>query len=89
MKMNTYDVEVTDTFGGEANYSWAQRFRVHAQSMRGAITKVSRYMGTQGRLRKVMDTGDLVRHDVQGAAVCVFTMGYNEQDPLFRRAVQL
>jgi len=23
--MNTYDVEYTDTFGGEANYSWVRR----------------------------------------------------------------
>lgn len=23
--MNTYDVEYTDTFGGEANYSWVNR----------------------------------------------------------------
>lgn len=26
--MNTYDIEVTDTFGGEANYSWVRRYRV-------------------------------------------------------------
>lgn len=26
--MNTYDVELTDTFGGEANYSWVKRQRV-------------------------------------------------------------
>jgi len=89
MKLNTYDVEITDTFGGEANYSWAQRFRVHARSPRGAIIKVSRYAGLQGRLRRVLDTGDLVRHDVQGAAVCVFTMAHNEHDSLYSKAVEL
>ena len=26
--MNTYSVELTDTFGGEANYSWANRSSV-------------------------------------------------------------
>lgn len=25
---NLYDVEYTDTFGGEANYCWVQRYRV-------------------------------------------------------------
>lgn len=25
MTYNTYDVELTDTFGGEANYSWVRR----------------------------------------------------------------
>lgn len=27
--MNTYDVEYTDTFGGEANYCWVKRATVH------------------------------------------------------------
>jgi len=26
--VNTYDVELTDTFAGEANYSWVKRARV-------------------------------------------------------------
>lgn len=26
--MNTYDVEYTDTFGGEANYCWVKRAKV-------------------------------------------------------------
>jgi hypothetical protein len=26
--MNRYDIEYTDTFGGEANYSWVKRARV-------------------------------------------------------------
>lgn len=29
MTGNTYDVEYTDTFGGEANYSWVKRATVH------------------------------------------------------------
>ena len=27
--MHTYDVELTDTFGGDANYSWVNRQTVH------------------------------------------------------------
>lgn len=28
MNMQIFDVEVTDTFAGEANYSWARRYNV-------------------------------------------------------------
>jgi hypothetical protein len=34
-------VEYTDTFGGEANYSWASRWIVSASTARGALRKVS------------------------------------------------
>jgi hypothetical protein len=33
---NTYKIEVTDTFGGEANYCWVSRYTVKAKSIRGA-----------------------------------------------------
>jgi hypothetical protein len=29
MAGHTYDIEYTDTFGGEANYSWVRRASVH------------------------------------------------------------
>ena len=37
---NQYYIEMTDTFGGEANYCWANRFIVSASSPRGAMRKV-------------------------------------------------
>lgn len=43
--MQFYFVEVTDTFGGEANYSWVKRLKVKANTMRGAVNKVSRDSG--------------------------------------------
>jgi len=68
--MNTFIVEVTDTFGGEANYAWVRRFTVTAKSFRGAISKVSRMMGYA--FRKEYDCGDLARYNAQGACVCAF-----------------
>lgn len=64
--------EVTDTFGGEANYSWVNRYLVTATTLRGAVLKVAREQGFSGRIRKDFDSGDMVRWNVQGAAICIF-----------------
>jgi len=64
--MNTYFFEVTDTFGGEANYCWVRRFKTQAKSELGAIQKLSRYSGL--KLRKEYDT----RYNAKNACVCVF-----------------
>ena len=37
---NRYFIEMTDTFSGEANYCWVNRFIVSASSHRGAMRKV-------------------------------------------------
>ena len=68
--MNTYQIEITDTFGGEANYSWAKRFTVLANTYRGAINKVSRQTGYS--FRKEWDSGDCVRYTAVHACVCAF-----------------
>ena len=67
---NQYYVEMTDTFGGEANYGWVNRFLVTASSARGAISKVTRETGYHARLD--CDYGDLVQYKVPGACVCYF-----------------
>lgn len=63
-------VEFTDTYGGEANYSWIYRFMVHASTMRGAIGKVTKETGHKAR--KDYDVGDTSRYNVPGACVCYF-----------------
>ena len=45
MKLNTYHIEVTDTFGGEANYCWKREYMVRAHTMRGAIQVLARKDG--------------------------------------------
>lgn len=64
--------EVTDTFGGEANYCWVARYKVKASSFRGAVLKVARERGYSGLVRLVMDCGEMKRWNVQGACICIF-----------------
>ena len=63
-----YLVEVTDTFGGEANYAWVKRFKVNAATPRGAIVKVSKETGFT--FRKDWDSGDTVGY--KGDCVAAF-----------------
>jgi hypothetical protein len=72
-----YFVELTDTFGGEANYSWVTRFKVHASSMVSAVRKVSKQTGLN--FRKQWDSGDLVRYDSKSGATCLFVSAYEDQ----------
>lgn len=59
-------VEMTDTYGGEANYCWVNRFLVRASSERGAIGKVTRKTGY-----KAHSVG-CDRYNVRGACICYF-----------------
>lgn len=43
--VTTFAYEITDTFGGEANYCWVRRGAVRARSLRGAITAAKRREG--------------------------------------------
>ena len=70
-------IEVTDTYGGEANYCWVHRFKVHASSFKGAIRKVSREMGLSARING--NYGDMARYDFKGTAICAFVMPYEDQ----------
>jgi len=54
--MDKYLVTITDTFGGELNYSWAEHYLVTAKNIRAAVTKVSKYAGR--KTRKIWDTND-------------------------------
>jgi hypothetical protein len=72
-----YFVELTDTFGGEANYSWVTRFKVHASSIVSAVRKVSKQTGLN--FRKQWDSGDLVRYDSKSGATCLFVSVYEDQ----------
>lgn len=70
----TYNVEITGTFGGEANYCWVRRYTVKARSLRGAIQIISKKTGYTWR--KAWDDGETARYDARGACVCCFiTLG--------------
>ena len=63
---NHYFIEMTDTFSGEANYCWVNRFIVSASSERGAMRKVAKKTGFA-----VRNVG-CDRWDAVGACVCYF-----------------
>ena len=71
-------VEVTDTYGEDANYSWVKRFKVNASSELGAIRKVSAETGLN--FRKEWDDGIIVRYDAKHCAVCAFLSPYEDQE---------
>jgi len=75
---NEYFVEVTDTFGGEANYAWVHRFRVLASTERGAMRKVATRFG-YGGTTKDYDTGDIQRWVWKNACLCAFVERYDDQ----------
>ena len=68
--LHTFHIEITDTYGREANYSWVKRTRVKAISERGAIAAYARENGAGWR--KSWDNGMTVRYDLKGACVCAF-----------------
>lgn len=70
-------VEVTDTYGEDANYSWVKRYKVSASSELGAIRKVSAETGLN--FRKEWDDGITARYDAKHCAVCAFLSPYEDQ----------
>ena len=66
---NRYFVEMTDTYGGEANYCWVNRFIVSALTPRGAMRRVCNRTGD--KVQCVM-SGDPERWDIRTDCVCYF-----------------
>ena len=64
--MKKWNIEITDTFGGEANYCWVRRYVVEATTERGAINKIAREYGSGWR--KSYDG----RYDMKNDCVCLF-----------------
>jgi hypothetical protein len=57
-----YDIEYTDTFGGEANYCWVKRLSINAPSdKRRAIVRAAKAaLALTGHRCKVYDNGDMI-----------------------------
>lgn len=47
--MKIFLMYLTDTYGGELNYSWVTKLQVRATTMRGAVGKVARLTGLNFR----------------------------------------
>lgn len=71
---NLYAVEFTDTFGGEANYCWSQRFTVRAANITQAITRAKqhRYNAPLPRHKLSLYDNDEARIDLVKSPVCAF-----------------
>ena len=59
-------VEITDTYAGEANYSWVTRHKVRATTKRGALIRVNRDSGLGFRW------DGCSRYDSRSGATCAF-----------------
>lgn len=77
---NHYFIEQTDTFGGEANYCWANRFIVRASSPRGAMRRVTARTGDKVR---VVGTD---RWDAVGACICYLVEWIDADDVAWYQA---
>ena len=57
---NSYKYELTDTFGGESNYSWVKRGSVNAHSDLAAVRKVKKELGMSGLQCRRVDMGETI-----------------------------
>ena len=58
--MNTYRIEATDTFSGEANYCWVRRYEFTAKSDLAAVRKAKNLAGWNGLRCEREDYGDQI-----------------------------
>jgi len=69
------EAEYTDTFGGEANYSWVRRvaFEVpHGASNRAIMRKAKKLIGLNGLRGRTEDFGDSLTFKPYGMATVMF-----------------
>ena len=72
--MKTF-IEVTDTFAGEANYSWVKRYNFDTEekdSMLKIVRQALKISGYTGCRTKKQDYGDTVRLDFVGMCIVMF-----------------
>ena len=77
--MQDYYVEITDTFAGEANYSWVTRYKVtSAENENDAIIKISNESGINWI--KQWDDGTVSRYDSESGLTCLFIYEYDDDE---------
>jgi hypothetical protein len=72
MKIN---IELTDTFGGDANYSWVRRYTLDEPentTQRALIRRIKRVAGLTGIRCVTDDHGDMIAIRPVGACVVLF-----------------
>lgn len=70
-----YNIEVTDTFGGEANYSWVRRYTLDLMDTindYALVRKVKREIGWSGKRCLTVPYGDMIEIRPYGECVVAF-----------------
>ena len=73
-----YRIEVTDTFGGESNYSWVRRYEFTAKSDLAAVRKAKNLAGWTGIRCEREDYGDQIVLRPRGLCQIMFIDGVRE-----------
>jgi hypothetical protein len=71
----TYNLEMTDTFAGEANYSWVRRAQLDAPSgasRRTLVRRAKAWAGLTGMTCEVSDCGDMIAIKPRWQCVVLF-----------------
>ena len=73
-----WSIEITDTFGGDANYSWVKRFDIETDvnATSGDILKEIEVASGFGGFTEAYDDGDSIRFDHETDCVCIFATCY-------------
>lgn len=70
-----WNIEVTDTYGGEANYCWVRRYTIPSKKDETdlqVIRRAKKAAGLTGVRCRSQNYGDSWRLDICGAAICMF-----------------
>jgi hypothetical protein len=77
-----YKVEMTDTFGDDANYCWVNRLWVKAKSPASALRKANKHWSIAPRSWRLdWDYGDERRYNMNKAAICCFVTWCEDDEP--------
>ena len=78
MATNLYYIEVTDTYGGEANFSWVTRHIIKAKTLLGAVQRFSKLSGMSWHC--VDSYCEPKRFDSRSGATCYFIQGIDAEE---------
>lgn len=71
----TINIELTDTFGGDANYSWVRRYTLDAPddtTQRSLVRRIKKAAGINGVRCNSFNYGDTLELRPAGACVVLF-----------------
>ena len=77
--MNKYEVEVTDTFGGEANYCWVRRYQIEGDTDRQLVRRAKAAAGWNGLRCETSSFGDVIEIRPKGMCQVMFITWMGEQ----------